>query len=97
MSIFSSSAAQSIANRVQGDKNALREADRKKTGKPAAATARGEDELDLSVENAMTTGAARSLKGNGDEETHDDREQQDHYQTPHADKPKVRAHLDVQG
>ena len=96
MSIFSSSAAQSIANRVQGDKAALRETERKKLSKPPTAN-RGEDEVDLSVENTTTTGAVRNLKGNGDEETHDDRQQQDHYQAPHADKTNARPRLDIEG
>jgi hypothetical protein len=97
VSIFSSSSAQSIANRVQGDKAAARPADKAKAARPNAGPGRGEDELDLSVENTMTAGAVRNLKGNGDEETHDDRQQQDHYQAPHAEDAKPRPRLDIQG
>lgn len=96
MSVFSSSAAQSIANRVQGDKVAARSNEKK--AKPNGPTpGRGEDELDLSVENALTGGAVRNLKGNADEETHDDRAQQDHYTPPKDAQEPRRAHIDVQG
>lgn len=97
VSIFGASAAQSITSRVQGERNSAREAERKKAASEGKGTSRAADEVDLTVENTVTSGAVRSLKGNADEETHDDREQQDHYLPQHAEAEKARPRLDVQG
>lgn len=97
MSIFSTSGAQALGGRVQADKAATRDAAARKPGSAKVTPARAEDELDLSVENTMTAGAIRNLKGNADEETHDDREQQDHYLPQHAQDNPAKPRLDVEG
>lgn len=85
---------------MQAEKAGARDVAKRKAGASGGqqvGPSRGEDELDLSIENTMTAGAVRSLKGNGDEETHDDREQQDHYQPQHAAELNTKPRLDVKG
>jgi hypothetical protein len=60
-------------------------------GKPVI---REHDEVDVS--GAMSSDAVRNLKSNGEEETAEDREKQDHYK-PQKKAPPTRPPLDVQG
>lgn len=97
MSIFSASSAEAVTNRVKADQ-AARASTARRVVRPAQATARAEDELLLSVEDGANVSTTRSLKGNADQETADDREQQDHYNTPHnPPTPPERPRLDVEG
>jgi hypothetical protein len=53
------------------------------------------DSVEVDVEAAQAADAVRNLKPNGDEETEEDRQEQDHY-SPQKETPE-RPRLDVQG
>jgi hypothetical protein len=92
-SAVSPSAAQSLAGMSQAER--VNSAG-KKTVKPDG-TRRGADQVEIDVEAAQASDAVRNLKPNGDEETEDDRQEQDHYQPQHEAEKKKQPRLDVQG
>lgn len=53
--------------------------------------------MEISVENSQSDAAVRSLTGNGQEETNDDRQQHDHFRTDSEDPSPARPRLDLQG
>jgi hypothetical protein len=97
MSLLGTSIAQSVAGITQAERVSVRDADKKRTGKPDRVK-RGTDEVE--VETSQATDAVRNLKGNADEETEDDRQQKDHYR-PQGVEPaegiEARPHIDVEG
>ena len=99
MSIFGAANAPVVNQQIQQAAKAAREGERKRPGAAAPGAVRGEDEVDLELTGSAGDEAVRSLKGNSDQETADDREQQDHYTAPpesDKDKPK-RPSIDLQG
>lgn len=99
MSLFGTPIVQSVAGAAHAERVAARDADRKKGVAPGTAK-RGQDEVEINSTQAED--GVRSLKGNADEETRDDREEQDHYRPQHADDgdqahPPRPKHIDVQG
>ncbi len=85
------SAAQSLAGMSQAERvNSAGKKTAKPDGRPRPA-----DQVEIDVEAAQAADAVRNLKSNGEEETQDDRQEQDHYK-PQKDKP-ARPRLDVQG
>lgn len=87
----SPSAAQSLAGMTQAERvNSAGKRTAKPDGRPRPA-----DEVEIDVEAAQAADAVRNLKPNGDEETQDDRQEQDHYK-PQRDEPE-RPRLDVKG
>ncbi len=100
MSLFGTPIVQSVAGAAHAERVAARDVDRKKGVDPGRAK-RGQDEIEINSTQAED--GVRSLKGNGDEETRDDREEQNHYRPQHADDaddgahPPRPKHIDVQG
>lgn len=101
MSVFGSSpippiSAQTLAGLNQADRANRSNAESKKTIKPDGRK-RAADAVEIDVQSAQAADAVRNLTANGDEETTEDRQEQDHYD-PHKEpeKPKV-PRLDVQG
>lgn len=95
MGVFGTNLGQSIAGLNQAERAAARDQQAKKTDKVANRRTRPDqpDEVVVSVENVE---AVRSLKGNTEEETREDRQQKPGYQqTPKPDEPP--RHIDLQG
>lgn len=86
MSVFGTPAAQSVAGLNQAEKVAARENEKKRE----PAKAKDKDSVDLT----QTFDAVRNLKGNDQEEAHEDRQEHDHYRT---DAGETGGRLDVEG
>ncbi len=100
MSVFGSSpilpstAAASLAGLNQAERANKQNSDAKKVTKPDGRK-RAADEVD--VQTVQSSDAVRALTANGDEETSEDRQGQDNYNTK-KDAPKAAPpRLDVQG
>lgn len=95
MSMLGPTGAVHAAGLNQAEKLNARAHEAKKVNTPEGRK-RAADEVDVSTTQAAD--AVRNLKSNGDEETADDRQEQDHYR-PQKDgeKKTPRKHLDVQG
>lgn len=91
MSIFGTAAAQGITGRGSTDPAVARKAEKRKVGAPGQAGGGGReaDGVDLSVENAGSDDAVRTLKDNSDQETREDRQRHNGYST----KPGVAKKL----
>ena len=97
MSTLGTSVAQSVAGVSQAEHKATRDIERAKPPvrkSKAEQLRRGEDEVELN--QTQSDEALRNLKGNGDQETADDRDRQDRYR-PDGKRPEERPRLDVQG
>jgi hypothetical protein len=96
MSLFGTPAIQSIAGLNQAARS-TREAARVKANQVAPRPQDG-DRLDLEVQTAQASDAVEGLGGNGDEQTAEDRQKQDHYRPQQKAKAGgERKPLDVQG
>jgi hypothetical protein len=101
MSVFGSSpilpstAAQSLAGLNQAERANKQNSDAKKTTKPDGRK-RAADAVEIDVQSAQSSDAIRNLTANGDEETTEERQEQDHYD-PHKDPAAKAPRLDVQG
>ena len=89
MSAYGTPAAQSVAGLNQAEKTVARANERKRAEEPRAR------DLKDSVELIQSIDAIRNLKGNEQEETHEDRQEHDHYYRPEATEPG--SHLDLEG
>ncbi|HPO92613.1 MAG TPA: hypothetical protein PL072_03990 [Phycisphaerales bacterium] len=96
MSLFGTPIVQSAAGTSAAERVSLREAERKRAQK-AEPSRRSGDEVE--IHSSQAEDAIRNLKGNAEEETQDDRQEQDHYQppAPPTDEQPERRHIDVQG
>lgn len=95
MSMLGPTGAVHAAGLNQAEKLNARAHEAKKINTPEGRK-RAADEVDVST--AQSTDAVRNLKSNGDEETADDRQEQDHYRPQkEAEEKPVHKHLDVQG
>lgn len=88
MSVFGTTAAQSVGGLNQAEKTVARENEKKREA--TGARPKDKDSVDL----AQSIDALRTLKGNDQEETHEDRQEHDHYRT---DPGETGAALDVEG
>lgn len=96
MSVFGTpSSVQHLAGVTQAERINARRAEPAKNAKPDARRRPG-DEVDIDVQSAQSTGAVAKLGGNGDEQTAEDRQSHDHYQSKSEDQNR-RPALDVQG
>ncbi len=86
------SLAQSVAGLSAAERRAVRPANSKDTDKPGAK--RGADEVIIGADAVEGPEAARRLASNGDEESHQDRQQ--HEQQP-AKQGEERPRLDISG
>lgn len=85
VSTFGTNPAQGIAGLGHAQRAQAAAADRKERIKPAARRTTG-DQLDLSLDATQAADAIRSLKGNADEETREDR--QEHLPGPKTPSPR---------
>lgn len=95
MSLFGTPSVHHAAGLTQAERVNARSAEAKKPARPPERLRRALDEVDL--DSAQAADAVRTLKGNSDEETADDRQERDHYQPPAKAKAPERPRLDVQG
>lgn len=97
MSIFGSpapvSAQSALAGAAQAERAIVKEVDRKRPSRPAAAK-RTADGVDLEVSDVDTADAVRNLKGNDQEEAHEDRREHEGYSPAPGDETP---HIDVEG
>lgn len=93
MSILGTPSVQHAAGLTQAEAANARNAEAKKPARAPDRVRRGLDEVDVST--AQAADAVRSLKGNADEETADDRQEQDHYLPQRDGKAPARPRLDV--
>jgi hypothetical protein len=94
MSVFGTSIAQSVAGLAQAQRTNAQNAKRDRTER-AGSKPREADELILDVQTAQSPDAVKSAKGNGDEETNEDRQGHDHYQPVKKQPAPERPRLDL--
>lgn len=82
MGIIGTNLAGSLAGLNQAEKAAVVEKTKEAARPRLPVRARQGDELDLPVTDLDAAGALRDLKGNGEEETHEDRQQHPQYKGP---------------
>jgi hypothetical protein len=94
MSLFGTPAVHPVAGLNQAAR-ATRGGQKVRADQTARRPADG-DRLDLEVQTAEADDAVEGLGGNGDEQTAEDRQKQDHYR-PQQKGPGEPRHIDVQG
>ncbi len=95
MSVFGTPSVQHLAGLNQAERANARRAEPAKNAKPDARRRPG-DEVDIDVQSTQSAGAVAKLGGNADEQTAEDRQSHDHYQSK-PDSGQPRPSLDVQG
>ncbi|MCC6425219.1 MAG: hypothetical protein IT435_00225 [Phycisphaerales bacterium] len=95
MSIIGTNTTQSVAGLGQAERVATREVAKREADKSAGRRAI-RDEVDLVVSNTEGADAVRSLKGNKDEETREDKQEHPAYAKPKAMSEGDRPSIDVQ-
>ncbi len=92
MTAFGPSVSQSVAGVQQAAAHRLRASEKERQSEKARDRSKRQDEVELSVDQVELAEAVRNLKGNEEEEAHEDRKQQ----APPGPLPGGR-HIDLEG
>lgn len=92
MTSFGPSVTQSVAGVQQAAAHRLQGVEKERAHEKARDRARQRDRIDVDVDRVEIADAVRSLKGNAEEETREDRESH----APVPERPVAR-HIDIEG